>query len=396
MTGIVEGRVADPYPVYRCYRENDPVYRHADAWYVFRHDDVSAALKDRRLVRRPPGGGLPVPIPPQYAALRDVVANWLVFLDPPEHTELRSRVAGHFGQAQVAPLRPRIEALVDDLLSGLTDQPVADLVADFAAPLPILVIADLLGISGTGHRWLRERAVALQQANTSYGGGGHAAADRAAQDLSDFFLDEAAHPGRAGSDDLIGHLVAAGLTDVQLASTCIHLLTAGHETTTNLITKAVLALLRHPYVRDELSAVPELMPQAVEELVRYDTPVQLVRRRAGEDLDLGGRHITAGSTLILVLGSANRDPARFPDPDLLDPHRNTTRHAGFGIGAHYCLGAHLARLEAEIGLTALLRRAPRLSLAEQSVPYADDLVFHGPSRLLVHPGNTHQLLEANP
>ncbi|GLW35014.1 cytochrome P450 [Actinoplanes regularis] len=394
MKSIVEGQIADPYPVYRRYRETDPVHRHSDAWYVFRYDDVSTALSDRRLVRRPPGGGPPVPIPPQYATLRDVVTNWLVFLDPPEHTELRSRVAGHFSQARVAPLRPRVETLVDELLSELADRPVADLVADFAAPLPIMVIADLLGISATRHQWLRERAVALQQANTSYGGEGHAAADRAARELSDFFAAEAGRPGRADCADLIGHLLTAGITGGRLTSTCIHLLTAGHETTTNLIAKAVLALLRHPRVRDELSAVPELMPQAVEELIRYDTPVQLVRRRAGQDVELGGRHIEAGSTVVLVLGSANRDPARFPDPDRLDPHRLATRHAGFGIGAHYCLGAHLARLEAEIGLSALLRRTPRLSLAEQPVRYADDLVFHGPARLLVNPGNTHQLLEA--
>ncbi|GIF11876.1 cytochrome P450 [Actinoplanes teichomyceticus] len=385
-------QIADPYPVYRRYLATDPVHRQqrhdgADTWYVFGYDDVSAVLSDRRYGRRGPGGGSAVPIPARYAALHDVVTNWLVFLDPPRHTALRSKVAGHFAQARVTPLRPRIEALVDGLLTGLAGRPVVDLVADFAAPLPILVIADLLGVPAAQHRWLRRHAVALQQANTSHRGDGFPAADRAARELSDFFAAQAERRGRTDADDLVAHLLAAGLTGVELASTCIHLLTAGHETTTNLLAKSVLALLRHPDVHAELSAVPEAMPPAVEELIRYDSPVQMVRRRARQDVALGGRHIDAGSTVVLVLGSANRDPARFPDPDRLDIHRDTTRHTGFGIGIHYCVGAHLARLEAEIGLAGLLRRLPRLSLAEHPVPYADDLVFHGPSRLLVHPGS---------
>ncbi|MFC3987990.1 cytochrome P450 [Actinoplanes siamensis] len=380
---VPAGQLADPYPVYRRYREAEPVHHGDGKWYVFGYDDVAAVLTDRRFGRY---GA--VPVPPEYPALREMVANWLVFLDPPEHTALRAHVAGHFTQARVVPLRPRIEALADGLLAELAAHPVADLVAGFAAPLPILVVADLLGVPATEHRWLRERAVALQEANTSRVGGGHAAADRAARELSAFFEAEARRP--RGDDDLIGHLLAAGVTGVPLASTCVHLLTAGHETTTNLLAKGVLAILRHPDARAELSAVPELMPQAVEELLRYDTPVQMVRRTAGQDVEVGGRMIEAGGTVVLVLGSANRDPARFPDPDRLDLHRGPGRHAGFGLGIHYCLGAHLARLEAEIGLAGLLRRLPGLSLAEHRVPYADDLVFHGPSRLLV---STSSLLE---
>ncbi|MEV0898062.1 cytochrome P450 [Actinoplanes sp. NPDC049802] len=386
-------QIADPYPVYRHYLDIDPVHRQhrdpagADTWYLFGYDDVFAVLTDRRFGRRAPGGAPVVPIPPQYAALHDVVTNWLVFLDPPEHTALRSRVAGHFTPARVTPLRKRVETLVDGLLDDLADRPVADLVEDFAAPLPILVIADLLGVPATRHRWLRRHAVALQQANTSHDGAGLPAADRAARALSAFFAAEAGRRRGANPGDLVGHLLAAGLTEVQLASTCIHLLTAGHETTTNLLSKGVLALLRNPHVHAELSAVPEAMPWAVEELTRYDSPVQMIRRRARQDVEIGGRHIGAGSTVVLVLGSANRDPARFPEPDRLDIHRVPTRHAGFGMGIHYCLGAHLARLEAEVALTRLLHRLPRLSLSEHPVPYAHDLVFHGPSRLLVNPGS---------
>nr|AHE14524.1 EspP-like cytochrome P450 [uncultured bacterium] len=386
-------QIADPYPIYRVYREADPVHLRsrdgADTWYIFGYEDVSAILTDRRFGRRAPDGRQPtVPIPPQYAVLHDVVTNWLVFLDPPEHTAVRSLVAGHFTASLVNAMRPRIQELAGGLLAELEGCPVIDLVADFAAPLPILVIAELLGVPGSQHTWLRERAVALEEANSSRDGSALPRAERAAAELSAYFLAEFQRRRRGShADDLVGQLMAADLTDTQLVSTCIHLLTAGHETTTNLLAKSVLALTGHPSIHAELCRTPQRLPRAVDELLRYDPPVQTVRRRAWEDVTIGGQRIEAGSTVVLVLGSANRDPARFPEPDRLDIDREPARNVGFGLGIHYCLGAHLARAEAEIGLGALLHRLPRLSLAERPVPYADDLVFHGPSRLLVHSGH---------
>jgi cytochrome P450 len=389
------GEIADPYPVYARYRELDPVHAVAPStphapgtWYVFRFDDVTRVLGSDRFGR----GGHATPIPPDFPALRRMVAGWLVFLDPPWHTRLRALITRHFTARVVASLRPRIAQIAEGLAAGIRLAPRTDLVADFAAPLPILVISELLGIAPARRDWLRTRAVALQQANTSRGDGGREArlrsAEAAAAELSAYLLGEVARRRRGGTDDLTSALVHAqpGLTDAEIVATCVHLLTAGHETTTNLLAKGTLALLRHPQVRDRLVAHPTLMPAAVDELIRYDGPVQLVTRWAHRPATVGGVDIPAGSKVIVVLGSANRDPRRFPDADTLDISRDAARHAGFGAGIHYCLGAGLAKAEAEIGFTALLRCLPGLARTDEPVEYADDLVFHGPSRVPLSTG----------
>jgi cytochrome P450 len=176
------------------------------------------------------------------------------------------------------------------------------------------------------------------------------------------------------------------LTDQEIVGTCVHLLTAGHETTTNLLAKATLALLAHPAEMSRLRLDPDLMANAVDELIRYDTPVQMVSRWAYRDDVIGDRTIPRGSRVVLVLGAANRDPQRFVEPDRLDLRRRVGRHWGFGGGIHYCLGAGLAHLEAEVGLATLLGGLPGIALGEEPVQYADDLVFHGPARLPLRTG----------
>jgi len=262
-----------------------------------------------------------------------------------------------------------------------------DLVEAFAAPLPILVISELLGVPAGLRDWFRRCAVDLQEASTSRARANplaHARASAAAAELAEFFTGElpAREPGDA---DLVALLVNAQrrgepLSGEEIAATCVHLLTAGHETTTNLISKSVLALLANPGSLAELRADPALLPQAVEELNRFDTPVQMVTRRAQCETELYGRRVRRGEKVVLVLGSANRDPGVFADPDRLDLRRDSRRHCGFGLGIHYCLGAALARAEAEIGLCALLSHFPGLHRSEEPVQYADDLVFHGPAR----------------
>jgi cytochrome P450 StaP len=269
-----------------------------------------------------------------------------------------------------------------------------ELVEDYSAPLPILVISELLGVPREHRGWLRDRAVALQEANSSRTEGRpdrYATAEAAARDLRDYFLGEVLLRRRQEFDDLTALLVRGQgmdepLTDTEIVSTCIHLLTAGHETTTNLVSKAVLALLAHPRTLDELRTDPQLMPGAVDELIRYDPPVQMITRWAYRDHLIAGRTIPRGSRVVLVLGSANRDRERFAAPDTLDIRRNASRHCGFGMGIHYCLGAPLARLEAEIGVAGLLRELPHLATTGEPVRYADDLVFHGPSRLPLYTG----------
>ncbi|MFC5719334.1 cytochrome P450 [Streptomyces gamaensis] len=385
---------ADPYPCYRRYREADPVHRGADgAWYVFRHEDVVRVLTDRRYVR----GGPPARIPESCAHLRRTTAHWLVFLDPPEHTRVRALLAGSFTPPVVDTLRPRIRRLAAGLVAAMGEKERVDLVTHFAAPLPLLVIGELLGVPAEDRGWFRSRALDLQLATgsrTARRPEAYALADAAARDLDAYFraeLHRRRAPGRGPGTDLIGRLLRCAreedLNDDVLVGSCVHLLTAGHETTTNLLAKGLLALLGHPGELALLRAGPALPQGTVDELVRYDSPVQMISRLAGADTELGGRRVRRGARIVLVLGSANRDPRRFTDPDRLDLRRDAARHTGFGLGPHYCLGAPLARAEAELGLTELLRGLPGLRLdPDETVCYADDLVFHGPERLVIRTG----------
>ncbi|MFJ1647228.1 cytochrome P450 [Streptomyces sp. NPDC088258] len=404
LTGWDKRDIAHPYPVYRRYRESAPVHRGASGaggpgtFYVFSHDEVVRVLtgsgfgRDAR-VAADDADVVPVPVPAEYRALRAIVENWLVFLDPPRHTELRSLLGREFSPSVVTGLRPRIARIAQELLERLGPCRGADLVEGFAAPFPILVISELLGIPPEDHTWLRVNAMALQEASTSRsrgGTGGYARAEAASREFAGYFRREVRR--RRGDDrgDLLTLLVrardsGAPLTVDGIVGTCVHLLTAGHETTTNFLAKAVLALRAHPAVLDELRGAPELIPAAVEELLRHDPPVQAVTRWVYRDTRLGGYAVERGSRVVALLGSANRDPARFPRPDDLDPHRPADRHLGFGLGIHYCLGATLARAEAEIGLTALLHGLPGLSRGGHQVEYADDMVFHGPTRLVLTP-----------
>ncbi|AJF63914.1 cytochrome P450 [Streptomyces vietnamensis] len=389
--------LADPYPVYRRYRETDPVHAvrprsgsGPTTWYLFGHAEVARVLTDRGFGRRNPSDARAAPVPEGYATLRRIVENWLVFLDPPRHTRLRALVAPPLGTAAVGALRPRVREIAEELVGPLARRPVAELVEGFAAPYPLLVVAGLLGVKGARWPWFRAEALALQRAGGTRGDRSPAAldrADRAAAELDAYFGRGLAARRTEGHGDLLSALARAGAEDPALGTkaltaTCVHLLTAGHETTTGLIGKAVLSLLARPDVGEELRADPGLLPKAVDEFLRHDPPVQMVTRWAHRDAELAGRSVRRGDRLRLVLGSAHRDPARFPDPDTLDIHREGGRHCAFGI--HYCVGAALARAEAEIGLGVLLDRLPALGRGARpgvEVEYAPDWVFHGPSRL---------------
>ena len=405
VTGWAPEDVANPYPVYQLYRDNDPVHwspataESAGAWYVFGYDDVASVLSSQHFGRSSHvawagDSAAPALVPADYGSLRRIVQNWLVFMDPPQHTELRSLVNKEFSPTVVTALRARIKDIATTLIAEQRGKSTIELVDGFAAPFPILVISELLGVPKDLCGWFRECAVSLQEASTTRvarRADGYARAETAARELAGYFRQEAQR--RRGEDhhDLVSLLVQAQdrgelLTDDEILGTCIHLLTAGHETTTNLICKSVLALLRNPDVLHELRAHPELMRNAVDELVRYDSPVQMVTRWAYRDEVLHGRDIHRGDKVVLVLGSANRDPCQFADPDALCLDRGISRHCGFGLGIHYCLGANLARAEAEIGLTTLLENLSQLSLADEPAQYADDMVFHGPVRLVLRTG----------
>jgi cytochrome P450 len=408
VTGWAPEDVANPYLVYQRYRDEDPVHwspattESPGAWYVFSYDDVASVLSSQHFgrssrVARPGDSAAPTLVPAHYDSLRRIVQNWLVFMDPPQHTELRSLVNREFSPKVVTALRTRINDIATNLIARQREKSTIELVDDFAAPFPILVISELLGVPKDLCSWFRKCAVSLQEASTTRvgrGENGYARAEAAARELAGYFRQEAQRRRGVDQHDLVSLLVQARdrgelLTDDEIIGTCIHLLTAGHETTTNLIGKSVLALLGNPNVLHELRANPELMRHAVDELVRYDCPVQMVTRWAYQDEVLHGRDIHRGDKIVLVLGSANRDPRQFADPDALCLDRGT-RHCGFGLGIHYCLGANLARAEAEIGLTTLFENLPQLSLTDQPAQYTDDMVFHGPKRLVLRTGAVHE------
>ncbi|ANZ41921.1 hypothetical protein BBK82_44320 [Lentzea guizhouensis] len=368
----------NPFPVFARYLAAGPVHFADGTCYVFGHDAAVEVLTSPAFGRRSPsGGGSPVSMP---SALRTLVENWLVFLDPPRHTELRSVLNREFSPSVVTNLRPRIAAIAAELLADLPA--TFDLVERFAAPLPILVISELLGVPRADWEWLREMAVDLQQASSVRAAANpdaHAVADRAARELTSYFLALAEKRGAEPGDDLVSLMVSAQtrgepLTSDEIVGTCVHLMTAGHETTTNVLSKSVLALSSRPAALAELRC--GVTAAAVEELVRFDPPVQAVGRWAHEDAVVAGFPLPAGTKVMVLLGAANRDPARFPTGG---------RNTGFGLGIHYCLGATLARAELEIGLGLLLPALGEFTV--DSVKFPHDIVFHGPHSVVVTRAN---------
>lgn len=393
--------IADPYPVYRRYREEDPVHwgissnpRLPGTWYLLRYKDVMQVLESPKFGReagkvRDDDEGAPVP--KAYRGFSSIVSNWMVFRDPPTHTRLRSLVNKVFSPKMVENIRPAILSIADSLLDSVESREQMDLVDDFAFPLPVMVIAALLGVDSEDRPQFREWALALQHASASRLTPSpeiYEQAEQATQGFIDYFQKAIALRHIEPRNDLITALVKAQdegnkLSDEEVLATCIHLLTAGHETTINLITKGVLALLRQPQSLELLRSHPEFIPGAVEELIRYDSPVQMVTRWAYADIEIGGKLIRRGDSVGLMLGSANRDPARFQNPDVLDLQRSECLHCGFGSGIHFCLGSALARAEAQIALNILLNRLPDLRLLDEKVEWADNIVFHGPKHLRV-------------
>ncbi|MFK4104832.1 cytochrome P450 [Streptomyces sp. NPDC019531] len=369
-----DGLLDHPYDVYRRLRDTAPVHRIAGpdgtpAWIVTRYDDVRAALADPRLSldkRHATAGtykGFSLP-----AALDANLLN----MDPPDHSRIRRLVGKAFTPRRVEQLREPIRRTADRLLDGLGDHGTTDLIASYAAPLPITVICDLLGIPDQHRLDFRVWTDTLVAPDPSAGPG---VAKEAVVAMLGFFTRLLAEKRRDPADDLLSDLIAVRdegdrLSEDELMSLAFLILFAGYENTVQLIGNAVLALFQHPEQLTALRADPAQLPCAVEEFLRYEGPALLALRRFPvEDVTIGGVTVPAGETVWVSPSAANRDPARFPEPDRLDLGRDTSGHLSLGHGIHYCLGAPLARAETEIALAALLERFPDLSLAEsESTP----------------------------
>jgi cytochrome P450 len=368
---------AETYATFARMRADDPVFCQPGIdgetmiWFVTRYEDVVAVLlDDDRFVRDPRLGLTPEQLEEWTSGLPEAfefIDQHMLNRDGEDHRRLRRLVTKAFTPRMVEQLRPRVQEIADELIDRVEQAGQMDVVEDFAFPLPITVIAELLGIPVAD----RERFRQWSNAIVTPALGAEALAEFGAQ-MNDFvaylhalFERRRAEPG----DDLVSALLQVRdggdtLSEQELFSMVVLLIVAGHETTVSLIANAVLALLQHAEQRAELELDPERIPAAIEELLRYDSPVErTLNRWATTDVELGGQTIQRGDAVIAILGSANRDPARFVDPDTLDLDRTDTKHVGFGRGSHYCLGAPLARLEAEIALATLLQRLPGLRLS---------------------------------
>jgi len=378
--------VADPYPFYARAREQAPVHWHdgLGMWLTFTHAAANAALRDRAL------GRIWKARYPDMPAFTLIHVNSLLENEPPVHTRLRRLVAGAFARGHVERLRPRVAELAGALADRIADlgsdgSPV-DLIAEYAEPLPVQVIAELLGVPETDWHLLRpwsNAIVKMYEYDISLERQGQA--EQASAEFVAYLRELVAERRKRPGEDLMSSLLAehdAGdrLTEDELVTTCTLLLNAGHEATVNVVGNGVTALLKHPEQYGALT--PELIPNAVEELIRYDSPLQLFERTANEDASIGGVTVEKGQKIAVLLGAANRDPAVFESPDTFDVTRRDNPHLGFGAGIHFCVGAPLARVELQSSLATLRSRFPRLALAAEP-PRRPEFVIRGVQSLPV-------------
>ncbi|MEV7966695.1 cytochrome P450 [Sphaerisporangium sp. NPDC088356] len=370
--------VAHPYDVYRELRDTQPVsfFEPTGQWLVARHPDVNAALRDRRLGRsylhmatHQEFGREPEP--DFQEPFWRVIRAGMLDVEPPIHTRLRRLVSKAFTPRMVEELRPRVRRIAGELVDGFVERGGGDLISEVAEPLPVTVIAEMLGVPEADRHLLRpwsadicgmyELSPSVEAQHTAV---------RAASEFGDYLRGLAATRREDPGNDLISALAQVAdegdrLTEDELVGTCVLLLNAGHEATVNVTGNGWWSLFRNPGELERLRGDLSLLPTAVEELMRWDTPLQMFERWVLEDITIGGVDIPKGVEVALLFGSANRDPEVFEDPDRLDVGRKDNPHISFGAGIHFCLGAPLARVELIESFGALLRAAPKMELAEE-------------------------------
>lgn len=392
LTALDEDYRENLYTVLDRLRAAAPVHRDAELGHVFatRHDDVRAVLRDRDLLVDPR-----TTLPDDYVRLfvpdleSDDYNPSMLFLDDPDHKRLRGIVSQAFNPRSVEAMRPRIEAIAAELLDAMEGKSEADLIAAYAAPLPTIVIAEMLGVAREDRaefkRWSDDIVQAFDPLRSEETSRRMAASQEA---MRAYFVDAIAERRAHPREDLMSELIRAEeegnrLTNREVLSMCTLLLTAGNVTTTDLIGNGMFALLTHRGELDKLKARPSLIVNAVEEMLRYDSPVTDSGRHAARDIIVGGCPVEKGRTVTTSLAAANHDPAVYPDPHRFDIERADTHHHSFGGGVHMCLGAPLARLEAQIAIQALITRFPAIALAKEAPVRRHLPAFRGFQRLVV-------------
>jgi len=378
--------LADPYPLYQRLRTEDPVHwdPYLHAWVVTRYADVITVLHDFSADR--------TPTPEQFAAMglaelgpiAQVMMRQMLFMDAPAHTRLRGLASMAFTPARVEVLRSHIQDIVDDLMQPLLSAGRMDVINDLAAPMPAIVTAEMLGVPTSDcdnlKSWSADFAEVL--GNFQHNPDRTARTLRCVEEMSAYFRDAIQRMKTEPREGLINSFMRAEidgdrLTEEEIIANCIVTMVGGQETTTNLIGNGVLSLLRNPVQLQRLRDDLTLIPSAVEELLRYESPSQHTARIAPRDTEIGGKQIRKGQAVIAVMGAANRDPERFPNPDRLDLGRTDNRHLAFGWASHFCFGAALARIEGQLVLEAIARRTINLTLEPAPLVWRDNLGLRG-------------------
>jgi pimeloyl-[acyl-carrier protein] synthase len=386
--------LANPYPLYQQLRIEDPVHwdPYLNAWVVTRYADVVTVLLE------PYFSANTTPTPEQLTAvglealnpIAQVMIRQMLFLDPPAHSRIRGIASKAFTPRRVESLRVHIQDIVDHLLDSVQDTGKMDVMEDLAIPLPTIVMAELLGMPPGDREQLKAWSADFAEVlgNFQYNPERASKVLRCVNEMTTYFHEAISSPRNGSSDHLINAFITAEdrgdrLTEEEIIANMIVTMVGGQETTTNLIGNGVLSLLRNPDQLERLHADPALIPTAIEELLRYESPSQHTARMAVEDVEIGGTAIRQRQGVIAVMGAANRDPARFPDPDRLDVGRQDNRHVAFGWASHFCFGAPLARLEGHIAFATLLQRMPDMRLDPGPLTWRQNLGLRGLTALPV-------------
>ena len=383
------GVLANPFPLYRRMQDEDPAHWSPllKGWVLTRYEDVKRVCLDTRMSSdrlRPFFASLPPAEAARMAELIRILTLWMVFRDPPEHTRLRRLAARVMNVRSIHALRPNVEALTAWLLQGIGEREAFDFIADFAGPLPALVIMDALGVPrGELARLKRlsdEMALFIGSARETHDK--YPRAEAATREMAELFRELIAARRAAPQRDLLSELVhledeGDRFSEDELVATCVLLLFAGHETTTHYLANGLLALLAFPAELAKLRADPSLAPAAVEELLRYDGPIGAQVRIVQVEQQFHGKTLRPGERVFLLMNAANRDPRAYADPDRVDLGRDGVPHLTFGFGPHICLGFPLARLEGQVALPAVLARWRRIKLAPARLEWLDSMVLRG-------------------
>jgi pimeloyl-[acyl-carrier protein] synthase len=378
--------LANPYPLYHRLRTEDPVHwdSYLHSWVVTRYEDVVTVLQNFSAARAPTPEQLKGLGLSELEPVAKVMLRQMLFRDPPDHTRLRSLAAVAFSPSKVAALRSHIQGITDKLINVVTPKGRMDVISDLADLLPAILTAELMGVPVEDHSQLKEWSKNFSEilGNFQHNPGRTAVMLKTVEQMTDYFrhrMRAKACPSQEGVVHTLMNAEVDGdrLTEEEVIANSIITLVGGLETTTNLIGNGLLSLLRNPRQLQMLRANPSLYPSTIEELLRYESPIQYTARLAPADVDLGGKLIRRHQAVIAVVGAANHDPERFRDPDRLDITRQDNRHLAFGWAAHFCFGAPLARLEGQIALSTILRRLHNLALDPTALVWQTNMGFRG-------------------